>query len=671
MYTEHFGFTQKPFQLKTAPLSFYSDAMFETAQRMLRKGVRENRGLTLLTGAAGTGKSMLLRNFMAEMSRSMRFMVFTRTTLSFDDLLAHLCEELGFSLDAESDAERLRQLTEALRGRLEQPTPVLVVEDAHNLDDAALDRLLYFASAGSPEPHGLRIVALGLNELEVRLLTLSVGRYAGGGVGTRCRLEPIEDDEVGTFIQQQLAAAGCQREDLFPPETVARVALHSRGVPRNIMALCDAALFAASLEEVAQVTPALVDQAAGQCFLSDPGPPPTEFRFERELSPADVARAISPAPRVAANPRDAAATPLGGETPPPVAATPAQPDADAALPAGFGDFDDAAAPELDAGLADGLRRFEAQAPRRRGRRPVLLLLMLLLLGAGLAGVYVRPDLVGLEQAQVDFYEARLRNRAGQLLTVAEDWWLEGRRLVAHLRGETPPPRIPPEADAGTPPQAATPSTTETGAVPAPPAMAEAPGVATEPDPEPIPDLEIVAAPDAGAEPPPPAPIPEPGPEPSPAAPAAAPEPAPTAATGDDATTAPPAAPAPSPSPSPALPVENRNLAPERPLHTVETVALEARIETLLDEAERQIAQERLTTPADDNALGSYRAILDLDPTHAGALAGLDAIENLYREWAQSAAARGNWDRARRFYERALVVDPDDQELTEALAALPE
>lgn len=695
MYTEYFGFNQKPFHLKAAPLSFFSNAVFEAAQRTLRRGVRENHGLVLLTGPAGTGKSMLLKSFMAEMSRSMQFMVYARTTLDFEDLLAFLGESLGIALDGDGHNEWLRQLNQGLKTRGQQPTPVLVVEDAHNLDEQALDYLLYIGGSADAEAHSLRVVAVGLNELEVRLLNLSAVRHGGEGVGACCRLEPIHDDEVGTFIAQQLSAAGNTREDLFPPEAVARVAHHARGVPRNIMAVCDAALFAASLEEQMQISPELVDQAAGQCFLSDPGPPPAAVNFQRELSPADVAQVVK------APPRQSSPAEAGGfdnlEMPPPKPPPAAPPPRATALPEGFGDFDEASTGEkID---HHGPMPGPPQEPRRRGRGMVLLLFLLLLM-AGAAGVYQRPEVVGLERAQVDFYADRARQRLAPLVDELTAWWGLGRQFVARLQGETvpavpeapdaPAPEPVPE-DSGAAPSAT--AETESG-----PLLAEATGSETDEAVAPMPDSgaseESPADPPLASDEAGPATEVSPTPEPTAEAdpvdnPVENPvddpvvDPVDTTVNAPEADAGPrepelPAETASAPdaedtSPSEGesgLPLEQRNLEPEAPLQTVETPGVEEKISSLLAEAQRQIGQKRLTTPADDNALDSYRQILDLSPGHPEAQAGLNNIKDLYGQWAEEAAEAENWRRARTFYERALAIDPDDETLKSALENLP-
>lgn len=85
------------------------------------------------------------------------------------------------------------------------------------------------------------------------------------------------------------------------------------------------------------------------------------------------------------------------------------------------------------------------------------------------------------------------------------------------------------------------------------------------------------------------------------------------------------------------------------------------IQRLLSEAESALAQTRLTTPANDNAYDRYRRILDLDPEHPAALAGLDRIVAVYLRLARSHFISNDLERTKVLIERAQQVDGDNPE----------
>lgn len=93
------------------------------------------------------------------------------------------------------------------------------------------------------------------------------------------------------------------------------------------------------------------------------------------------------------------------------------------------------------------------------------------------------------------------------------------------------------------------------------------------------------------------------------------------------------------------------------------------MEALGARAERQLAAKLLTTPAGDNAFETYQQMVELDPGHPAAAEILTQIKQTYRNWAVTAEERGQLEEARRFYERGLTVDPQDEEFRRRVAAL--
>ncbi len=96
-----------------------------------------------------------------------------------------------------------------------------------------------------------------------------------------------------------------------------------------------------------------------------------------------------------------------------------------------------------------------------------------------------------------------------------------------------------------------------------------------------------------------------------------------------------------------------------------------RIEGLLSGARQQEAEERLTTPAGDNALETYRKILQTTPEHEKALAGVRRIKDQYLLWGKEAEKEGDWERAQRNYKIALEVAPHDKLVATALIKVEE
>ena len=82
----------------------------------------------------------------------------------------------------------------------------------------------------------------------------------------------------------------------------------------------------------------------------------------------------------------------------------------------------------------------------------------------------------------------------------------------------------------------------------------------------------------------------------------------------------------------------------------------AEIDALLAEAEQALAEQRLLTPANDNAHDYYTQVLALEPDQPDAVAGFERIVEAYLALAQRAVRRERWSGARLMLDRAAVVD---------------
>ena len=268
MYTNYFGFDSKPFKSRD-PRGFYHNADFDAACATLLRGIRTRQGFMLLTGEAGLGKTLILRRCMAE-AADIRFILLGNAHLDFPDILNYLCADLGLGGSERDAAQQTQLLLDALAAHASRGQAVaLLIDDAHHLRIGALRRLWDFVEASAVVPEQrLPIVLAGLPEIEGKLRQPEL-RPLQAAIQVRCRLERLNEVETGFFIAHQLKAAGHASGDLLSPAVIERVARYCQGAPRAIALLCDTVLLFASLQAEREITPAMVDEAARNCFLGD------------------------------------------------------------------------------------------------------------------------------------------------------------------------------------------------------------------------------------------------------------------------------------------------------------------------------------------------------------------------------------------------------------------
>jgi len=342
-YTAYFGLQDKPFTVTPDPHFFYLTSTSQKVYASLLHEIRERKGgVIVLTGAAGTGKTTLLRRVMRDGGETVHCVFFSNPDWTFDELLSFTCEDLGLQVEGETRLQKLQALTAFLLARgKEGETPVLLIDEAQDLGDEVLENLGLLSALETAGATLLPIVLAGQPELERKLAQPHL-RHLTQHVTLRCRLARLKDQEVGPLISHRLQRAGYERQDLFPPEALQCIARYSRGIPRLITTICHEALFIAYRTAQKTVSVEIIEQVVRNLQLDQTriqrlwrrafaGKRPQKRRatkvraageplFRQEKDPAAQARAEqTPSPAAVPQPT------VGSETPAKLARVPSTP----------------------------------------------------------------------------------------------------------------------------------------------------------------------------------------------------------------------------------------------------------------------------------------------------------------------------------------------------------
>jgi general secretion pathway protein A len=295
MYTNYFGFREKPFNITSDPRTFYTNSTYQRAYANLLYEVCERKGLAVLTGEVGTGKTTLLRRLMQNLENTVRFVFFYYTTQTFDDLLDFILNDLGVSGQAEGYMEKIEALKAFLIEQLREGQPIaLLIDEAQNLDAYTLMQLDLLVGLQSGGEKLLPTVLAGQPEFEAKLAE-PVQVDLRQQVTLHCRLDCLKEREVGAFIQYRLRAVGCERRDLFSAEAVKCIACYAKRTPRLINVLCDNALLLAYKTGQTAVSATIVEEVAQDLHLREEGPVLQKITWQDEsLDYQPVARVESP-----------------------------------------------------------------------------------------------------------------------------------------------------------------------------------------------------------------------------------------------------------------------------------------------------------------------------------------------------------------------------------------
>lgn len=256
-----------------------------------------------MTGEVGTGKTTLLRMLMKNLEATVRFAYLYNTTLGFEDLLAHTCDELDIKVEGEGRLKRIQALNAFLIEQLRRGgTGVLLIDEAQNLGSDVLENLRLLSNLETSTEKLLQIVLVGQPELGAKLADPGL-RQLRQRVSVQCRLDRLKDREVEAYVRFRLETAGAQRTDLFDGRALERIAFYSTGIPRLINIICDNGLTIAYATSVKRVSAAVVEEVAADLGLkAAPAPerPPAPVLPTEVKSDIPAAASTSTATRTTA-----------------------------------------------------------------------------------------------------------------------------------------------------------------------------------------------------------------------------------------------------------------------------------------------------------------------------------------------------------------------------------
>lgn len=243
---QHFGLTGPPFSVAPDPRFAYQTLAHENALTNIVYSVDEHRGLFLLQGEIGTGKTTLGRFLMnywssqpEKYSAAYLDKVAFRTPTTF---LRQVVEAFGLPSTRYMDGLNKALVTFLLECRDKEKTAVLMLDEAQLLSLQSLDLLHSFANVQTIEDQLLQIVLLGqtniTNKLEQRPALRS--RIAGGAY-----LGPITLEDAVGMLRHRMKVVGGNFDQVFLPDVHKPIYNATRGIPRELCLCADATLVAA------------------------------------------------------------------------------------------------------------------------------------------------------------------------------------------------------------------------------------------------------------------------------------------------------------------------------------------------------------------------------------------------------------------------------------------
>jgi general secretion pathway protein A len=244
VYAEFYGLKELPFALTPDPRFIYFTPSHTEVMANLHYGIESGKGLVVVTGEVGTGKTTILRWMMQRLDRTVLVAYIFNPRLSVPEFYQHVTTLLEVQ-KWETKSDLLLELGRALESRHSRGLrTVLIIDEAQGLSPHVLEEIRLLSNFESNTAKQLQIVLTGQPELRDVLNNPDL-RQLKQRVALRCVIKPLPNvEETDRYITSRLLVAGAEHTDIFSPGAIDYIFRCSEGIPRNINNLCDNALLA-------------------------------------------------------------------------------------------------------------------------------------------------------------------------------------------------------------------------------------------------------------------------------------------------------------------------------------------------------------------------------------------------------------------------------------------
>jgi general secretion pathway protein A len=282
MYTEFYGLKELPFALTPDPRFIYFTPSHTEVMANLHYGIESGKGLIVVTGEVGTGKTTMLRWVMQRLDRSVMVAYIFNPRLSVTEFYQHLATLFDIR-NWETKSDLLFELGKVLESRHTRGLrTVLIVDEAHGLSTQVLEEIRLLCNFESDTSKQLQIVLTGQPELREVLNNPDL-RQLKQRVALRCEIKALPNvEETSQYIKSRLQVAGA-RGEIFSPGAVDYIFRCTSGIPRSINNVCDNAMlngFAAGDQMISRAT---IQEVAETFDIL-----PRAARFEEAETPARI-----------------------------------------------------------------------------------------------------------------------------------------------------------------------------------------------------------------------------------------------------------------------------------------------------------------------------------------------------------------------------------------------
>lgn len=253
MYEEFYGLKEKPFNILPDPDYLFMSKGHENAYAHLEYAIMENKGFVIITGEIGSGKTTLINYLINKIQQNVQIGLINQTSATPTQFIKMVCQDFELSVEGMDKAEMVNLLHEFLLTQFAaNERVILIVDEAQNLLPKTLEELRMLSNLEAEKHHLIQIILVGQPELKYKLQRNDLEQFVQR-VTVNCHLNGLSRNELNEYIHYRLTVAGANDLNIFRNNAIDTIYKHSKGIPRLINVICDAALVYGFADEVKKI----------------------------------------------------------------------------------------------------------------------------------------------------------------------------------------------------------------------------------------------------------------------------------------------------------------------------------------------------------------------------------------------------------------------------------
>jgi type II secretory pathway predicted ATPase ExeA len=269
-YLEQYNLKEEPFSNSIDSRFYYNSKPHAEALIRLKYAAEQRKGLALLVGDVGAGKTTLARRLLDELDESSyesALLIVIHSSITSEWLLRKISVQLGVEKPAEGKTDLLGQLYNRLAEiHDKKKKAVVLIDEAQMLQTREV--MEEFRGILNIELDGHKLITFilfGLPEVDQHLALDEPLRQR---VAIRYHLQAFTEESSEDYVKYRLQIAGCKKE-IFTKSAYSAVHQYAKGIPRLINTVCDNALLEGYLRKKDRIDHDMIHEIAVDLKLAE------------------------------------------------------------------------------------------------------------------------------------------------------------------------------------------------------------------------------------------------------------------------------------------------------------------------------------------------------------------------------------------------------------------